>query len=64
MRNLSQEKRKYKDKCDGCGKFDFLRGYKNKCLCENCLKKYELPIEGKQLSIFDLEVSKNGMVRN
>ena len=33
-------------------------------ICENCLKKYELPIEGKQLSIFDLEVAKNGMVRN
>ena len=63
MRSLSQEK-KFKDKCDECGKFDFLRGYNNKCLCESCRKKYEMPTKGKQLSIFEMEVAKNDMVRN
>lgn len=55
---LKTIKPKFKDKCDECGKFDFLKGYNNKCLCENCRQKNKLPIEGKQLSIFDMEVSK------
>lgn len=63
MLNLSQRKTKFKDKCDVCGKFDFLKGYDNKCLCENCRKQYKLPIEEKQLSLFDMEVSDNGKQR-
>lgn len=26
----------YKDKCDKCGKFDYLKGINGKCLCLNC----------------------------
>lgn len=61
---LKTTKTKFKDKCDECGKFAILKGYKNKCLCDNCRKQYNLPIEEKQLSIFDMEVAKNDMVRN
>lgn len=57
---LKTTKTKFKDKCDECGKFDFLKGFNNKCLCENCRKQYNLPVEEKQLSIFDMEVSDNG----
>ena len=63
MLNLSQEKLRFKDKCDECGKFDFLKGVNNKCLCENCRKQYNLPVEEKQLSIFDMEVLENGQQR-
>lgn len=55
------ERVKFKDKCEGCGKFDFLKGHNGLCLCENCIKNYNPPIEKKpkkmkQLTIFDLEV--------
>lgn len=26
----------FKDKCDKCGKFDYLKGINGKCLCSNC----------------------------
>lgn len=60
---MKTTKTKFKDKCDECGKFDFLRGVNNKCLCENCIKQYNLPVEEKQLSIFDMEVLENGQQR-
>lgn len=55
--------KKFKDQCDICKKFDYLKGYDNKCLCNNCIKKYIPPKEEKQLSIFDLEVLENGQQR-
>ena len=30
---------KFKDKCDVCGKFEYLRGYNNICICEKCRKE-------------------------
>lgn len=30
---------RFKDKCDVCGKFDYLRGYNNICICEKCRKE-------------------------
>ena len=50
------ENKKYKDKCDGCGKFDVLKGYNGKCLCPDCLNKIQ-KLSKKQLSIFDKEVN-------
>lgn len=29
-------KKLFKDKCDFCGRFDFLKSINNKCLCQNC----------------------------
>lgn len=58
---------KFKDKCDLCGKFDILKGYNGKCLCPKCIEKgpqencSPLPRKNeKQLSIFDLEVMSRG----
>lgn len=31
-------KNSFKDKCDECGKFDYLKGIDNKCLCPDCIK--------------------------
>lgn len=31
-------KKKYKDQCDVCLKWDYCKGYRNKVLCENCIK--------------------------
>lgn len=33
--------KKYKDKCDCCNKFNYCRGYNDKVLCEECIKKEE-----------------------
>jgi len=33
---------KFKDKCDVCGKFDYLRGYNNICICQKCREKIKL----------------------
>jgi len=30
---------KFKDKCDICGEFNYLKGFNNKCLCPKCLIK-------------------------
>lgn len=29
---------KFKDKCDACGQFSYLKGVDNKCLCSDCIK--------------------------
>lgn len=67
-------KNRFKDKCDECGKFDYLKGINNKCLCPNCQDKVEdnvrqenreKSIENRdkileiQLSIFDINNSQN-----
>lgn len=31
---------KFKDKC--CGKFDYLKGYNNLCICQKCREKIKL----------------------
>lgn len=49
-----QKKPRFKDQCDNCKKFDYLKSFKGKCLCSKCLPK-----KVKQLSLFDMEV-KNG----
>ena len=64
----------FKDKCDFCGRFDFLKSINNKCLCQNCfntLKNQANNDNSKklnhsndttceiQLTIFDLEEKKN-----
>lgn len=50
---------KFKDKCDKCGKFDYLKSVKNQCLCSSCREK---PIKSfKQLTIYDVDMEgKNG----
>lgn len=32
---------KFKDACDGCGKFDICKGYGDKVLCPTCLEAKE-----------------------
>lgn len=32
-------KHQYKDQCDCCNKFKYCKGYNNKVLCEECIKK-------------------------
>ncbi len=53
------QKNRFKDKCDMCGNFDYLRGYERKCLCQSCITFSKLNIESKkklnQLTIFDME---------
>lgn len=34
-------KSQFKDKCDICGEFDYLRGYNYKCICQKCKKEME-----------------------
>lgn len=34
-------KSSYKDKCDICGRFDYLKGTDGKCVCQECLKRLE-----------------------
>ena len=39
-------KKRFKDQCDICLKWEYCKGYKNKVLCENCFKKEQKkPIE-------------------
>lgn len=55
-------KNRFKDKCDECGKFDYLKGINNKCLCPECIKNIPLnnkQFKEKQLSIFDINNSQN-----
>lgn len=55
---------RYKDKCDECGKFDYLKGINGKCLCSNCQNKLNknqnIKItqknNKKKLNILDFEV--------
>ena len=42
--------KKFKDKCDNCKKFDYLKSQNGKCLCKCCRTK---KIEYKQMTIFD-----------
>lgn len=44
LKNILKERRnnmnlKYKDKCDKCHQMKICKGYNNKCLCEDCIKK-------------------------
>lgn len=59
--------RKFKDKCDNCGIFDYLKGINDKCLCLKCQNlclngKKDNNIENiskynqKQLNIFDFDI--------
>ena len=34
-------KQTYKDQCDICKKFDYLKTVDGKCLCKECIKKLE-----------------------
>lgn len=50
----------FKDSCDICGKFDYLKGINGKCLCSECRKeqneeknKKNVKKEAKQLNILD-----------
>lgn len=56
---MKYQRNKFKDKCDICGKFDYLKGHENKCLCQNCITYAEiepnLKKNLKQLTIFDME---------
>lgn len=69
-------KRLFKDKCDFCGRFDFLKSINNKCLCQDCFntlkKRANNGISKKinhsndticeiQLTIFDLEEKEKTM---
>lgn len=55
-------KNSYKDACDICGKFDYLKSRNNKCLCQKCIKSSKITKEINnidlnkvvQLSIFDV----------
>lgn len=39
-------KKKYKDQCDICLKWDYCRGYQEKVLCDDCRKEQEKkPVE-------------------
>lgn len=51
-------KTKFKDQCDQCKKFDYLKSYNGKCLCSQCRPKEEI-----QLTLFGSEVLKNGQLR-
>ena len=40
------DKKKYKDQCDVCLKWNYCKGYKNKVMCESCISEQEnKPIE-------------------
>lgn len=39
-------KNSFKDQCDICNKFDYLKSFDNKCLCSECYK--ELNIKNSQ----------------
>lgn len=59
--NIKYKKNSFKDKCDKCGKFGYLKGVGNKCLCATCIEDISpiKTIKSKeqlitQLTIFDL----------
>lgn len=39
LKNEYENKSKYKDKCDICKRFNYLRGYNNICICKECFEK-------------------------
>lgn len=64
MTSKEKSKNSYKDKCDECGIFDYLKGINGKCLCSNCqnkinknkdIKKIEKNNK-KELNILDFEI--------
>lgn len=44
-------KKNYKDKCDECNEFGYLKGYENKCLCEKCIKELKRKTISKNTNI-------------
>ncbi len=53
-------KNSFKDQCDICNKFDYLKNFDNKCLCSECYKKLNIKNnkkiikkEQKQLNLFN-----------
>nr|DAJ59418.1 MAG TPA: protein of unknown function (DUF4428) [Caudoviricetes sp.] len=53
-------KNSFKDQCDICNKFDYLKSSDNKCLCSECFKKLNIKNnqkiikkEQKQLNLFN-----------
>lgn len=53
--------KRYKDKCEICNNFDYLKGFNSKCLCDKCISTYKDVKElknkkknFKQLSIYDV----------
>lgn len=53
-------KNSFKDQCDICNKFDYLKSFNNKCLCFECYKKLNIKNnqkiikkEQKQLNLFN-----------
>jgi len=46
----------FKDECDNCGKYDYLKGIDNKCLCPKCIELVNTKtgkIKSEQLNIFE-----------
>ena len=50
-------KNSFKDQCDICNKFDYLKSFDNKCLCSECYKK--LNIKNSQKIIKKLKFESN-----
>ncbi len=49
--------KRFKDKCDRCGKFDILKTFNGLCLCSKCFSNKISDLKNvKQLTIFDKEV--------
>lgn len=48
----------YKDECDICHRFDVLTSIDNKCICSECIKAYNQEQSEKQVTIFDLNNTK------
>ena len=53
--------KKFKDKCEICNNFDYLKGFNSKCLCDKCISTYKdvnvkvyKKRNFKQLSIYDV----------
>lgn len=53
-------KNSFKDQCDICNKFDYLKSFDNKCLCSECYKMLNIKNnqkiikkEQKQLNLFN-----------
>lgn len=50
----------FKDKCDECGIFDYLKGVNGKCLCKKCY--YKAKEKRIQLSFFNSATEINGTI--
>lgn len=52
-------KNSFKDQCDICKKFDYLKTINNKCLCKECFKKetmYKGMKMGKEYTLEELDL--------